>query len=63
MYRILFYLLFLALLLAPAGTASAALPDGWFSQDIFRASDGNPPAGTGADQAVSVWTVIPSAPS
>ena len=33
MYRII-YLLFLALLLVPVSTASAALPDGWSSQDI-----------------------------
>ncbi|MBN2270517.1 MAG: hypothetical protein JXN61_07880, partial [Sedimentisphaerales bacterium] len=51
MYRMI-YLLFLALLLVPAGVASAALPDGWASQDI-----GGPAIAGSADQTASIWTV------
>ncbi|HLB73081.1 MAG TPA: hypothetical protein VJJ98_03600, partial [Sedimentisphaerales bacterium] len=51
MYRMI-YLLFLALLLIPAGAASAALPDMWASQDI-----GGPAIAGSADQTAGIWTV------
>ncbi|MHC4742138.1 MAG: DUF1349 domain-containing protein, partial [Planctomycetota bacterium] len=52
MYRILFYLLFLTLLLAPAGAASAALPDNWLSQDV--GDEGQPGS---ADELAGTFTV------
>ena len=55
MWRRLIYFFILGLILLPAATASAALPDMWTSRDI--GDEGLP--GT-ADEAAGVWTVVGS---